>query len=124
MPLMSECRSTLFSVSNSKSFPFTLPDTHQSLATGNDQGSWKDVYFCCNGGDSGLGISNSYDGNKYAYSYANEEGYQVNVDSQGTNILTGQTEDGVVGRVSLKMLEVFEVECINPPKQPEIPEPE
>jgi hypothetical protein len=26
--------------------------------------------------------------------------------------------------VYFKMLEVYEVECLNPPKQPEIPEPE
>ena len=68
---MSECRSTLFSVSNSNSFPFTLPDTHQSLETG-DFGGWrKGVYFKCNGGSSGLAIINDNDGRKYAYSYAN-----------------------------------------------------
>ena len=110
---MSECRSTLFSVSNSNSFPFTLPDTHQSLET-EDWGWRKGVYFCCNGGEPGLGIVNYNDGRKYAYSYANKEGYQVNVDSQGTNILTGQKEDG--DTVSLKMLEVYEIECLNPPK--------
>ena len=70
MPLMSECRSTLFSVSNSNSFPFTLPDTHQSLRT-EDWGDRKGVYFCCNGGSSGLAIRNDNDGDKYAYSYAN-----------------------------------------------------
>ena len=124
MPLMSECRSTLFSVSNSNSFPFTLPDTHQSLET-RDRGGWKGVYFCCNGGYSGLGIENDNDGDKRAYSYANKEGYQVNVDSQGTNILTGQKTNGFGGRVSLKMLEVYEIECKVPANQPPIPpEPE
>ncbi len=112
MPLMSECRSTLFSVSNSNSFPFTLPDTHQSLTT--YDGRWKGVYFCCNGGYSGLAIVNNNYGNKYACSCANKEGFQVNVDSQGTNILTGQKEDG--GNVHLKMLEVYEIECLDPPK--------
>jgi hypothetical protein len=119
MPLMSECRSTLFNVSNSSSFPFTLPDTHQSLATW-DWGDRKVVYFCCNGGDySCLAIVNYNDGDKYAWSYANLEGYQVNVDSQGTNILTGY-KDGAV--VFLKMLEVYEIECLNPPKLPDLPE--
>jgi hypothetical protein len=114
---MSECRSTLFSVSNSNSFPFTLPDTHQSLVTGS-WGWYKEVYFCCNAGWPELGIRNRNNGKKYAFSCANKEGYQVNVDSQGTNILTGYKDEE---NVYLKMLEVYEIECLSPPKQPDIP---
>jgi len=50
MPLMSECRSTVFSLTNYESFPFTLPETHQSLMT-NDLGDAKYVTFCCTGKD-------------------------------------------------------------------------
>ena len=70
MPLKSECRSTLFSVSNSNSFPFTLPDTHQSLMA-IDWWWRKGVYFCCNGEDVGLVIINDKYGSKNAWSYAN-----------------------------------------------------
>ena len=35
--------------------------------------------------------------------------------------MTGQKTNGWDGRVDLKMLEVYEIECLDPPKQPDIP---
>ncbi len=67
----------------------------------------------------GLAIINYDNASKWAMSCANKDGYNVDKDSQGTNILTGHNEDG--GDVYFKILEIFEVECINAPKQPEIP---
>ena len=73
------------------------------------------MYFCCESGGVGLEIVNHDDGGKYAGSFANTIGYNVTKDSQGRNMLTGQNLEGHKSRVSLKMLEVFEVECLSPP---------
>ena len=42
------------------------------------------------------------------------KGYNVPIDDQGRNVLTGHDQNG--GEVPLKILEVYEVECIIPPK--------
>ena len=55
-----------------------------------------------------------HNGDIFAYSCDNKEGYNVTIDSQGTNMLTGCNENG--GDVYLKMLEVYEIECLDPPK--------
>ncbi len=113
MPVMSDCGSKLLSVSNLQKFAFTLPDTNSSVKTEDGMG-WKTVLFCSNGSELGFGIHNDNDGDKWVWSHANEEGYNVSIDSQGKNILTGEQKGGT--SVSLKMLEVFEVECLQPAK--------
>ncbi len=58
------------------SFPFTLPDTYQSLETEN----WEcgtGVYFRCNNGKYALAIRNNFDDTKYAYSFSDYEGYNL-----------------------------------------------
>ena len=79
---------------------------------------WKGVAFCGHGGKRELEISNWIYGNKDALSNANQQGFNVTIDSKGRNMLTGHNKDGK--RVSLNLLEVFEVECLNPPKKPEM----
>jgi hypothetical protein len=79
----------------------------------------RNLYFSTNGGDIGLAILNNSKVEVRAYSNANLDGFNVTLDSKGRNILTGHQEDGE--EVILKALEIFEIECLNPPKQPEIP---
>ncbi len=53
-------------------------------------------------------------------SYTNRKAFNITTDSQGRNILTAE-EDGT--DVYFKMLEIYEVDCLKPAKQPEIPKP-
>jgi hypothetical protein len=124
MPVMSECRSMLLSLSNYQAYKFTLPDSLSSISTESSDFN-KAVYFRCNNGTTqsvSLAIVCEDHGSKYACSHANQEGFDIKKDDKGLNMLTGQEVDRTV--VYFKMLEVYEVECLNPPKQPEIPEPE
>ncbi len=61
MPVMSDCRSMLFNVSNKKTFNFTLPDTHSSVIT-DDDGDEKNLKFCLNDWKKDLEIDNYDDG--------------------------------------------------------------
>ncbi len=105
-------------MSNHQKFTFKKADTHSSVET--FEGGEKGVYFNANGSNTEFAISVFNFGDKLAYSYAEQQGYNVSLDNKGRNQLTGHIEDG--GWVFLKILEVFEVECLNPPKQPEKPE--
>jgi hypothetical protein len=53
------------------------------------------------------------DGPKCTCSHAKKAGYNVTLDSQGRNMLTGRKDDG--DSLDLYILEIFEVECLNPP---------
>ena len=56
------------------------------------------------------------DGNKYVESAANKEGFKITLNGNYENMLIGPTDD--TERVKLKILEVYEVECYDPAKQP------
>ncbi len=116
MPVMSECGTILLSLSNYQTFAFTKQETHSSVATGDLGLRWRDksVGFLTNEGMAGLGIINTYKGEKYAFSRANQLGYNVTIDDEGRNMLTGHEEDG--GTVKLKMIEVYKIECKKPPE--------
>ncbi len=62
-----------------------------------------------------LGIFARNNGIKSAESRAYMEGYKIPIDDQGRNVLTGHDKNGE--EVPLKILEVYEIECIFPPKQ-------
>ncbi len=53
---------------------------------------------------------------KWANSNANKDGFKVTNDNEGRNLLTGQLKDGNNENVHLKMIEIYEVKCIVPPK--------
>ena len=120
---MSECNSMLLSLTNKLTFAFTHPQTNSSVET-SDNEICNEIYKVVNFGNNGsdeLYIWNCSYGSKYVYSYSNREGYKITVDNQGTNHLTGAKQDGYTGHVDLKMIEIYEIECKVPPKQPKIP---
>ena len=55
MAVMSDCKSSLFNVSNHQKFKFTKADTHSSVET--FEGGEKGVYFNANGSNTELAIS-------------------------------------------------------------------
>ena len=122
MPIMPDCSSILFSLTNLVSFPFLFSSTHSSVQT-YDHIEGKCVNVSIETIDSQLSIGTSNFGNTYICSFPNLEGYGIGLDGEGMNALTGGMT-GFEGTLHLKMLEIYEVECINPPMQPHIPSEE